>query len=90
MNNPEQDKADELLKEAIMAARAAHVEEPVENGYMVSYVILYKMRFFNDEGDPLTSINRIVSDPAPSLDEQMGMHEYDMARLRKIVMSDDD
>lgn len=89
MRTKEQVAADEKLRDAIEEAGIAYGHEP-SGGIMLGYIVMSKRRYFDEDGDALTAVDRLVSDPAPSLDEQMGMHEYDLVRLRKIVHELDD
>lgn len=83
----EQVKADDNLEEAIKACRMAYLTDEDDNtdGVMVNYLVLYAVRYWDDDGDPMTAQGTQVSWPPMSIAEQMGVCEYQQTKLRSFI-----
>lgn len=85
----EQVAADEALDAAVNACRDAYVEGTAK-GIITEYLVLYASRSWDSDGEPLTAIGRLNSEPGAPLHHQLGMLDYVAAEFRHRITRDDE
>ncbi|WP_280246176.1 hypothetical protein [Nocardia abscessus] len=79
----EQRDADDALSAAIEAVQNAYHGEP--EGVLTSYLVIAKRKWWNDDGDGVTSYYTIPKDNDMPLDEQFGLMGYALTLCRKDI-----
>lgn len=84
---PEQKTADEALAEAVQRCRNAYVEDG--QGVITEFLVIYASRFWDDEGESMTAIGKLLCEPPPPLHHQLGMLDYVATQYRHSIVTDD-
>lgn len=87
---PEQKTADEALTVAIEAAHRAYGWTSDEAWLMSEYIVLTAAHRYGDDGEPYTAVGTLYRDGDVSLHRALGLIEFAGARMRRLIMEDDE
>jgi hypothetical protein len=76
--------------DALAAAIEHAIRTDVEHEWVVTeWVVLVAAQRWDDDGELLTLLTRLVADDAPPIHRQMGLVEYHRMRLQVLATTED-